>query len=129
MPCRRFLLFGVLSAPARIDSMRFAGAPAQAWLGLGGKGGLPGRIVVPAEGIEPPTFGLQNRCSTAELSRHVLGNACRQRPGDVCPQRHPPCRGSNTRLAAKGPERLCRPWIRVMKKAAVGPPFRSGCAR
>jgi hypothetical protein len=26
--------------------------------------------VVPAEGIEPPTFGLQNRCSTAELSRH-----------------------------------------------------------
>ena len=25
--------------------------------------------VVPAEGIEPPTFGLQNRCSTAELSR------------------------------------------------------------
>jgi hypothetical protein len=27
------------------------------------------RGVVPAEGIEPPTFGLQNRCSTAELSR------------------------------------------------------------
>ena len=26
-------------------------------------------VVVPAEGIEPPTFGLQNRCSTAELSR------------------------------------------------------------
>ena len=25
--------------------------------------------LVPAEGIEPPTFGLQNRCSTAELSR------------------------------------------------------------
>ena len=25
--------------------------------------------VVPAEGIEPPTFGLQNHCSTAELSR------------------------------------------------------------
>lgn len=25
--------------------------------------------MVPAEGIEPPTFGLQNRCSTAELSR------------------------------------------------------------
>ena len=24
---------------------------------------------MPAEGIEPPTFGLQNRCSTAELSR------------------------------------------------------------
>src|SRR5262245_60588812 len=27
--------------------------------------------MVPAEGIEPPTFGLQNRCSTAELSRPV----------------------------------------------------------
>jgi hypothetical protein len=27
---------------------------------------------VPAEGIEPPTFGLQNRCSTAELSRHSV---------------------------------------------------------
>jgi hypothetical protein len=27
--------------------------------------------VVPAEGIEPPTFGLQNRCSTAELSRRI----------------------------------------------------------
>jgi hypothetical protein len=26
--------------------------------------------VVPGEGIEPPTFGLQNRCSTAELTRH-----------------------------------------------------------
>jgi hypothetical protein len=31
--------------------------------------GVP-NLVVPAEGIEPPTFGLQNRCSTAELSRH-----------------------------------------------------------
>jgi hypothetical protein len=25
--------------------------------------------MVPVEGIEPPTFGLQNRCSTAELNR------------------------------------------------------------
>ncbi len=29
------------------------------------------RELVPAEGIEPPTFGLQNRCSTAELSRRL----------------------------------------------------------
>ena len=29
--------------------------------------------MVPVEGIEPPTFGLQNRCSTAELNRHVVG--------------------------------------------------------
>ena len=27
------------------------------------------RIMVPAERIELPTFGLQNRCSTAELCR------------------------------------------------------------
>ena len=26
---------------------------------------------MPDEGIEPPTFGLQNRCSTAELIRHA----------------------------------------------------------
>ena len=30
--------------------------------------------MVPAEGIEPPTFGLQNRCSTAELSRPSVAN-------------------------------------------------------
>ena len=27
------------------------------------------QTMVPREGIEPPTFGLQNRCSTAELTR------------------------------------------------------------
>src|SRR5580693_10210338 len=31
--------------------------------------------LVPDEGIEPPTFGLQNRCSTAELIRR-LGGFC-----------------------------------------------------
>jgi hypothetical protein len=42
-----------------------------------GAGDLPGGVwqfvegMVPAEGIEPPTFGLQNRCSTAELSRQI----------------------------------------------------------
>ena len=29
-------------------------------------------FMVPVEGIEPPTFGLQNRCSTAELNRQVF---------------------------------------------------------
>lgn len=29
-------------------------------------------VVVPAEGIEPPTFGLQNRCTTAVLHRQAL---------------------------------------------------------
>jgi hypothetical protein len=32
-------------------------------------------LLVPAEGIEPPTFGLQNRCSTAELSRREAVNS------------------------------------------------------
>ena len=27
--------------------------------------------VVPGEGIEPPAFGLQNRCTTAVLTRHI----------------------------------------------------------
>ena len=29
-------------------------------------------LLVPVERIELPTFGLQNRCSTAELNRHTL---------------------------------------------------------
>ena len=41
---------------------------------LGLLNGLLWRLVpgftVPGEGIEPPTNGLQNRCSTAELTRH-----------------------------------------------------------
>ena len=38
--------------------------------------------LVPAEGIEPPTFGLQNRCSTAELSRrHLEAGRGRHGPG------------------------------------------------
>ena len=28
-------------------------------------------ILVPGEGLEPPTNGLQNRCSTAELTRRI----------------------------------------------------------
>jgi hypothetical protein len=28
-------------------------------------------LLVPGEGIEPPAFGLQNRCSTAELTRQI----------------------------------------------------------
>ena len=44
-------------------------------IGLGlrrfGSGGKERRgKLVPVEGIEPPTFGLQNRCTTAVLNRH-----------------------------------------------------------
>jgi hypothetical protein len=36
---------------------------------IGDKNDCLNRKMVPGEGIEPPTFGLQNRCSTAELTR------------------------------------------------------------
>jgi site-specific DNA recombinase len=46
---------------------------------IGGPGGALGvakamsaKLVVPVERIELPTFGLQNRCSTAELNRHLF---------------------------------------------------------
>ena len=32
--------------------------------------------MVPDEGIEPPTFGLQNRCTTAVLIRPLAFKAC-----------------------------------------------------
>jgi hypothetical protein len=32
---------------------------------------MSGGPVVPGEGLEPPTNGLQNRCSTAELTRQA----------------------------------------------------------
>jgi site-specific DNA recombinase len=44
---------------------------------------MSAKQVVPVERIELPTFGLQNRCSTAELNR--------------------PSRGSNSRVAGQGP--------------------------
>ena len=37
--------------------------------GADDQGGGISLKLVPVEGIEPPTFGLQNRCSTAELNR------------------------------------------------------------
>jgi hypothetical protein len=36
-------------------------------------------LLVPGEGLEPPTFGLQNRCTTAVLTRPSRGHL---------PQRH-----------------------------------------
>jgi hypothetical protein len=38
------------------------------------------RELVPGEGIEPPTNGLQNRCSTAELTRPVGLESYQRRP-------------------------------------------------
>ena len=35
----------------------------------------PGLEMVPSEGLEPPTFGLQNRCTTTVLTRRSCGIA------------------------------------------------------
>jgi hypothetical protein len=68
--------------------------------------------MVPEEGIEPPTFGLQNRCSTAELFRqrvrHIAvsvstrnvhvnprSNIARDQPADFALARLPSILGRN----------------------------------
>jgi hypothetical protein len=67
--------------------------------------------MVPAEGIEPPTFGLQNRCSTAELSRQDDWD--RQGKSGVNATE---LEAANTRLALKEPPSAapfshCRRWM------------------
>jgi hypothetical protein len=63
------------------------------------KSNKPLKKLVPVERIELPTFGLQNRCSTAELNRQMAfgtsGNPDRPRRSLA---------GSNTRLDPKGLE-------------------------
>ena len=54
--------------------------------------------MVPAEGIEPPTFGLQNRCSTAELSRQDEWDRQGKSGANATV-----LEGANTRLALKEP--------------------------
>ena len=74
--------------------------------------------MVPVERIELPTFGLQNRCSTAELNRQAIGARRKY------PPRRPIFGGSNTRLVRKELEPqhpLSR--TRNMKKAAFQTPF------
>src|ERR1700758_74567 len=71
--------------------------------------------LVPAEGIEPPTFGLQNRCSTAELSRRRWdAGRDRQEPGLSARARR------NTRLGRKVPEPAMA--LADMNQAAWRPP-------
>ena len=59
----------------KVETVRLAGIGDQFGLRanrLGDQRGnaLTGILLVPVERIELPTFGLQNRCSTAELNRH-----------------------------------------------------------
>ncbi len=71
----------------------------------GQDGGNPSQLV-PAEGIEPPTFSLQNCCSTAELSRRI-GNDLRARIADLARQSQN--QGQNRRgprARARRPERV-----------------------
>ena len=79
--------------------------------------------VVPVERIELPTFGLQNRCSTAELNRRIESGSIGGRSSADRSAR------SNTRLARKGPavDGLFRGHAGT-KKTASRPPF-SQCRR
>jgi hypothetical protein len=46
---------------------------------------MSAKLVVPVERIELPTFGLQNRCSTAELNRRLaeFSTGCRYQSANV----------------------------------------------
>jgi hypothetical protein len=67
--------------------------------------------VVPVERIELPTFGLQNRCSTAELNRRIEGDGVvgktliprlfRALEYQTCPQRARTCRPVRPPAASK----------------------------
>jgi hypothetical protein len=46
---------------------------------------------VPAEGFEPPTYGLQNRCTTTVLSRHVCDRASSSFSQGAFYRAPPPC--------------------------------------
>jgi hypothetical protein len=46
---------------------------------------------MPAEGFEPPTYGLQNRCTTTVLSRHVCDRAWRSSPQGAFYRDRRPC--------------------------------------
>src|SRR5882724_8508251 len=75
--------------------------------------------MVPAEGIEPPTFGLQNHCSTAELSRRN-GTDLRARIADLARQDQNPKAESQR---PEGPHRSSHLYRPDREKAARRPPF------
>jgi hypothetical protein len=65
---------------------------------------------VPDEGIEPPTFGLQNRCSTAELIRRFKRLLRYQRAAPRASARFRPSRArrSASRGHARPAPRPCK---------------------
>ena len=63
--------------------------------------------MVPDEGIEPPTFGLQNRCSTAELIRLGARATSADRAGQaVWAARGPDLAGNPRKMAPPGGRRV-----------------------
>jgi hypothetical protein len=83
-------------------------------------------MLVPVERIELPTFGLQNRCSTAELNRRNEGDYW---PAKILDRFRRVSGRSNTRLARKGPEPIAAPVRRyAWKRRPLGPPFPPGYA-
>ena len=80
------------------------------------KGVVSAKLVVPAEGIEPPTFSLQNCCSTAELSRRH-GNDLRARIADLVR------RGQNLKTRTRRPRTR---EIRIDRFASTGSAAKGG---
>jgi hypothetical protein len=71
-------------------------------------------LVVPVERIELPTFGLQNRCSTAELNRQTNSNRRRKTsrpPAAIGAERHR--LPSNIRVVQPGLQAGTRPGRRT----------------
>ncbi len=78
-------------------------------------------LVVPVERIELPTFGLQNRCSTAELNRLISSQ------GDVDKETRrqiPDSPGKGYRFAAY----WINPWVRVSPRGTSLPWHKYGAA-
>jgi hypothetical protein len=76
---------------------------------------------VPVERIELPTFGLQNRCSTAELNRQTMGEIIRSHPRRSCRFCRPWPTGSapsNTRLVGRGLQRRKASWTKSALEAS-----------
>ena len=148
MPCRRFLLFRgkcflgrrlARNQPVSGEAIRSAThqpappgvfteenrgreCPTRESSGDEEKPRLEAWVMVPVERIELPTFGLQNRCSTAELNRRIeaigarwkdirpLGSDLRRLEYQTCPQR-----ARTSALLSQG--------VRRMEKAAFPAAF------
>ena len=75
--------------------------------------------MVPVERIELPTFGLQNRCSTAELNRRIEAMAG---PAKLCTGFRSSSAGRISDLLAKG-QNLERHFHPVQEKGGLSTAF------